>query len=163
MSRPPILYEVVRVALLELARGATIDEAAEVAGVSPRSVDGFVCEHGRMTVRETTPRPGALTFEEREEIRVGIERDESNTQIAQRIDKHRSTVWREIDRNGGRDAYRAWRAHDDASVRARRSRETWVQTRPWLWNIVVDHMKDDKWSPEQISNRLVKAHPDDAS
>jgi IS30 family transposase len=163
MSRWKIPYDVVRVALFELARGATIDEAAEAVGVSPRSVDRFVREHGRMTVRETTQRPGVLTFEDREEIRVGIERDESNSQIGERIGKHRSTVWREIDRNGGRDEYRAWRAHDDASVRARRSRETWIQKRPWLWKIVVGHMKDDAWSPEQISHRLVKEHPDDAS
>jgi len=163
MSWPKIRYEVVRVALLELARGATIDGAAVVAGVSPRSVDRFVCEHGRMTLRETHQRRGALTLEDREEIRVGIECDESNTQIGVRIDKHRSTVWREIDRNGGRDAYRAFRAHDDASERARRQRETWVQKRAWLWKIVVDHMKDDKWSPEQISHRLRKEHPDDAS
>jgi len=53
MGRPPIPYEVMRVALLELARGATIDEAAAAVGVSPRSVDRFVCEHGRMTTRET--------------------------------------------------------------------------------------------------------------
>jgi hypothetical protein len=110
MGRPRIPYEVVRVALFELARGATIDEAAAAAGVSPRSVDQFVCEHGRMTLREATRRPGALTFQDREEIRVGIERDESNTQIGERIGKDRSTVWREIGRNGDRDAYRAWRA-----------------------------------------------------
>ena len=163
MSRWKIPYEVVRVALFELARGATIDEAALVAGVSPRSVDRFVCEHGRMTVRETHQRPGVLTLEEREEIRVGIERDESNPQIAQRLGRDRSTIWREIDKNGGRDAYRVFRAHDRASEAAKRSREMWVQKRPWLWKIVVDHMKDDAWSPEQVSNRLVKEHPDDAS
>jgi IS30 family transposase len=163
MGRPRIPYEVVRVALFELARGATIDEAAAAAGVSPRSVDQFVCEHGRMTIRETHQRPGALTLEDREEIRVGILRDESNTQIADRIGKDRSTIWREIGKNGGRDKYRAHRAHDRAYECAKRSRDTWVQTRPWLWGIVVGHMKDDKWSPEQISNRLRLEHPDDAS
>lgn len=163
MSCWKIPYEVVRVALLELARGATIDEAAEAVGVSGRSVDRFVCEHGRMTLRETKQRPGVLTFEDREVIRVGIERDESNSQIGDRIDKNRGTVWREIERNGGRDAYRACKAHNRASERARRPRATWVETRPWLFDEVVGHMKTDKWSPEQVSNRLVKEHPDDAS
>ncbi len=163
MARWKIPYEVVRAALFELARGATIVEAAAAVGVSRRSVDQFVCEHGRMTVRETTQRRGVLTFEDREEIRVGIERDESTAVIGDRIGKDRSTVWREIARNGGRDAYRAFRAHERAYEAAQRQRETWVQTRPWLWKIVVGHMKDDAWSPEQISHRLRKEHPDDAS
>jgi len=89
MSCWKIPYGVVRVALLELGRGATIDEAAEAAGVSARSVDRFVCEHGRMTTRETRQRRGALTFEDREVIRVGIERDESNSQIGDRLDRPR--------------------------------------------------------------------------
>ncbi len=163
MSRPKILYEVARVALLELARGATIDAAAAVAGVSPRSVDRLVCEHGRMTSRVTKQRPDALTFEDREEIRVGIIRNETNTRIGERLGRHRGTIWREIDRNGGRDEYRACRAHDRASVTGKRQRDTWVEKRRWLFDIVVGHMKDDKWSPEQIANRLHNEHPDDAS
>ena len=161
MSFWKIPYGVVRVALVELARGATIDEAAVVAGVSPRSVDRFVCEHGRMTLRESTQRPGVLTWEDREEIRVGIERDESNSEIGDRIGKHRGSVWRGIERNGGRDAYRACRVHDRAQQCARRQRVTWVEKRPWLFKEVVGHMKTGKWSPEQVANRFRKEHPDD--
>jgi len=163
MSPSRIPYDVVRVALFELARGATIDEAAAAVGVSPRSVDRFVCEHGRMTLRETTQRPGVLTFQDREEIRVGIERGESNADIGERIGKNRGTIWREIDKNGGRDAYRACGAHERAHQAAKRARPSWVETRRWLFDIVVGHMKDDAWSPEQISNRFRKEHPDDAS
>ena len=163
MGRPRIPYEVARVALLELARGATIDAAAAVAGVSRRSVDRFVYEHGRMTSRATKQRPDALTFEDREEIRVGIIRNETNIQIGERLGRHRGTIWREIDRNGGRDEYRACRAHDRANETAKWPRDTWVEKRRWLFDIVVDHMKTDAWSPEQISCRLHKEHPDDAS
>jgi IS30 family transposase len=151
------------VALLKLGTGATIGEAALAAGVSRRSVDMFVSEHGRMNTRETKQRPDALTFQDREEIRVGIERKESNPQIARRIGKHRGTVWREITNNGGRDAYRAVRANNRADECARRPRDTWVEKRWWLFDIVVDHMKTDAWSPEQIARRLHKEHPDDAS
>ena len=163
MSRPPIPYRVARVALFELAQGATIGEAARCAGVSPRSVDRFVHQYGRMTLRETGQRPNALTLEEREEIRIGIDRDESDIEIAVRLGRHRSTIWREIRNNGGRCGYRAFRAQDRAHTTAQRCRPTWVQTRPWLWGIVVGHMKHDKWSPEQISNRLRRDHPDDPS
>ncbi len=163
MSRPPIPYSVARVALFELACGARVVDAATVAGISPRSVDRLINEHGRMTLRETRLRANALTLEEREEIRVGIDRNETNTEIAQRLGRDRSTVWREINNNGARESYRAFRAQDRAHKTAQRCRPTWVQTRPWLWDIVVGHMRDDKWSPQQISSRLHKDHPDDPS
>lgn len=163
MARPRIPYGVARVALLELGGGATIGEAAKVAGVSGRSVDRFVAQHGRMDTYAPKPRRDALTFEDREEIRAGIERNESNCDIAQRIGKHRSTVWREIERNGGRGTYRAVGANNRANECVRRQRDTWVEKRPWLFDVVVGLMKIDKWSPEQIANRLRKDHPDDAS
>ena len=56
----------------------------------------------------------AVHAEGREEIRVGIERRESDSVIADRLGRHRSTVWREVRANGGRDAYRVFRAEDRA-------------------------------------------------
>jgi len=163
MSRPRIPYQVARVALFGLARGARVVDAATVAGISPRSVDRLIYEHGRMTLRETKLRADALTLEEREEIRVGIDRGETDAEIGVRLGRHRSTIWREIKANGGRDGYRAFRALDRAHKAARRVRPSWVQTRPWLWDIVVGYMKHDTWSPQQISNRLRLEHPDDPS
>jgi len=163
MSRPRIPYHVARVALFELARGTRVVDAAAVAGISPRSVDYLIDEHGRMTLRETKLRADALTLEEREEVRVGIDRNETDTQIGVRLGRHRGTIWREIKNNGGRDSYRAFRAQDRAHKSAQRVRPTWVQTRPWLWDIVVGHLRDDKWSPQQISNRLRRDHRDDPS
>ena len=56
-----------------------------------------------------------------------------------------------------------FRAQDRANQCAGRPRETWVETRPWLFEIVVGHMKTDAWSPGQIANWLRKEHPDDPS
>src|SRR3546814_14153137 len=57
-----------------------------------------------------------LTLREREEIRYGIGRGEKATEIADRLGRHRCTISAEISRNGGRDDYRAYRAHDRAKA-----------------------------------------------
>jgi IS30 family transposase len=163
MGRPKIPWLVAREALLAVGQGMTVREAARVGGVSRRAVDRLVSEHGRMSsVSGYKPRANALTVVEREEIRVGIDRGESDRQIADRLERHRSTIWREIRSNGGRNTYRAFRAHDDAARRARRGRERWWETRPELWTEIQDLLAL-QWSPQQISGRLRKDHPDDAS
>ena len=163
MGRPRVPWLVAREALLAVGQGLTIREAARVAGISPRAVDRLVSEHGRMSsVSGYRPRSNVLGLEEREEIRVGIDRGESDIEIADRLGRHRSTVWREIKANGGRRLYRAFRAHDEATLRAKRSRASWWETRPLLWEYVYQQLQA-RWSPQQISHRLRKEHPDDAS
>jgi IS30 family transposase len=154
---------VAREALLALAGGATVREAAAVSGLSPRTVDSLISEHGRMPyVAQYRPRKGSLSLEEREEIRAGIERGEPDVVIAGRLGRHRSTVWREIQRNGGRRSYRAFRAHDEAARRARRCRAMWWETRPQLWGLVCG-LLEERWSPQQISGMLRIWFRDDAS
>jgi IS30 family transposase len=161
MGRPKTSWLVAREALLALARGSTVAEAAVLAGLGTRTVDGLISEHGRMShVAEYRPRRGVLTSLEREEIRAGIERGESDQMIAVRLGRHRSTVWREISNNGGRERYRAFRAHDAAALRARRSRPMWFETRPELWDL-VQHKLQVWWSPQQISRWLRIEHPDE--
>ncbi len=57
-----------------------------------------------------------LTLLEREEIRAGIERQESLTSVASRLDRHRCTISAEVARNGGRSGYRAVGAHQSAQL-----------------------------------------------
>ena len=163
MGRPKTSWLVAREALLALSRGSTVREAAELCGLGTRTVDRLVWEHGRMShVVSYRPRPNVLTSAEREEIRVGIDRGESDSEIAGRLGRARSTVWREIRRNGGRDSYSAFRAHDQAALRARRCRSRWWETRPELWGLVEEKLFE-WWSPRQITLWLRKQFPDDAS
>lgn len=110
--------------------------------------------------KERKRREGSLSVSDREEIRVGIELGESDDKIAQRIGRHRSTVWREIQANGGRTAYSAARAEDRAARVAARPKTPWTEGRPQLWDEVQALLRTKKWSPEQIAHRLRKDHPD---
>ncbi|HVX21964.1 MAG TPA: IS30 family transposase [Acidimicrobiales bacterium] len=143
-----------------LAAGASQRTAAKLAGISQSAVGRYARDHGGLMPTERKRRDGSLTIAEREEIRVGIARSESDTVIAGRIGRHRSTVWREIEANGGRGRYRAAEAEERAARSARRPKISWTEERPWLWDEVQKWLCTKKWSPEQIAHRLRKEHPD---
>jgi len=88
--------------------------------------------------------PRRLTLAEREEISLGLERAETFTTIAMRVGRVVSSVSREVAANGGRDGYRAWRAHQRARERTRRpktpklaGRRLAHQVEVWLRECVV--------------------------
>ena len=160
MGRPPLPWSVVRVALRAVSQGSTQEEAAVIAGISPRSVFRYVGDHGVGVLRQRKPRPDALTIEDREEIMLGIERGQSDAEIGDLIGRHRSTVYREVTANGGREHYRAHRAQHGADDRACRARAPWTVTRGWLWE-EVQALLAQEWSPEQIAQRLRHDHPEE--
>lgn len=161
MPFPKTPWRVARVALMEVGRGSTWKEAARIAGISEETLRLLILDHGPMPFTERKQRADALTIVEREEIMLGIDRGEPDAVIAGRLGRHRGTIGREIARGGGRETYRAFRAQDIADRAARRNRQCWWQTRPWLWEHVRDRLMTDKWSPEQISQTLRREHPDE--
>lgn len=161
MAAPRVPVARVREAMGAVVRGSTVGDAAALAGISKSTLQRRLAEDPVVVLRERTPRPGALTLDDREEIRVGIDRGESDAMIARRLGFHRGTIGREVANNGGRVRYRAWQAQDRADRLACRAKVTWTEQRPWLWEHVVELLQTKKWSPQQISERLRVEYPDD--
>ena len=110
-------------------------------------------------LEEWTPGPGRLRLADREEVSLGLERDETFTQIAARLGCAVSSVSREVAANGGRSGYRAWRAHRRARERTRRPKATKLSC-PRLAAQVTEWL-EEWWSPEEIARRLRIEFPDD--
>jgi IS30 family transposase len=161
MGRARIPRSVVWPGLMAVAKGATYEQAAASAGVSLNTLRRRAAEEAVVVVRQRRQRPDALTLDERVEIAVGIGADRSDGQIAERLGRHRSTVWREIRVNGGRDGYRPFRAQERADQQARRPKARWIEERPWLWEEVCRLIIEARWSPKAIARRLRRDHPDD--
>lgn len=143
------------------SRGLSWRQAADGTGLSWMTLlRRWEQQHGGVA-RERVVRGGALTLVEREEILLGIERKQTDAQIGRRLGRHRGTIGREISSNGGRANYRACLAHNRAGTTARRPRCSWVEQRPWLWDVVRSLLLEGVWSPLQIARRLRRDHPDE--
>lgn len=161
VGRPRLPRSKVAPGLLAVARGVRHVDAAALAGVGLNTLRRRLKEEAVVVLRDRHRPVHALTLEDREEIRCGIERGDSDVQIAVRLGRARSTIWREIAVNGGRGGYRAVAAQARADRVAQRAQLVWTQARPWLWEEVQTLLRTKKWSPEAIAQRLRREHPDE--
>jgi IS30 family transposase len=108
---------------------------------------------------EWEPPPGQLSRAERDEISVRLAQDWSFADIGRLLGRDRSTIAREVGRNGGRVAYRPAKAHRQAYEQARRPKATKLEHEPLRRQ--VEEWLVEWWSPEQIARRLREEFPDD--
>src|SRR5215469_10195490 len=113
---PHLTVEQRRLALRLRANGWPLREIGPQVGCTHKNVALIVGRAPQRPVRhhDWVPGPGRLTLAEREEITVGLHDGQTLTVIAARLGRAVSTVSREVAANGGRDGYRAWRAHQRA-------------------------------------------------
>jgi IS30 family transposase len=88
-----------------------------------------------------------------------VRRGDSFAAIGRALSRSTSTISREVAANGGRDGYRAWRAHDRAYLEARRPKAAKLDDAR-LAARVTEWLKA-WWSPEEIAHRLPIEFPDD--
>jgi IS30 family transposase len=104
--------------------------------------------------------PCGLSVAEREEISRGLARGETYRKIAVAIGRCHTTVSREVQRNGGRERYRAGDADAATWARARRPKASKLATNAVL-RAVVEEKLELCWSPQQIAGWLECTYPDD--
>jgi IS30 family transposase len=108
------------------------------------------------------PSLARLSLDDRVEIRLGLEQGGSYEAIGAKVGRHRTTIWREVKANGGRDRYRPMTAHRRAGAAARRPKPTKLSATPALCAAVITDL-EALWSPQQIARRLRAEHPRDAT
>ena len=98
-----------------------------------------------------------ITLEERYRISALRQEGAWPAEIARRLGRHRSTISRELARNGSRwdSGYRPSRAQEQANGRRSRSRRN-QRFGGRAWRLVVTRLRR-KWSPEQVAGTLRKA------
>jgi IS30 family transposase len=141
------------------AGGLARSEVMAASGRSRATVDRVIAEAGGLPPRRTGRSERALQSDEREEISRGVSAGDSFRAIARRLGRAPTTVSREVANNGGRDGYRAWAAERRAYEQAARPKVAKLAEFPLLSQLVEAWLKQ-RWSPQQIANRLRLEFPD---
>ncbi len=105
-------------------------------------------------------RYGRITNMEREEISRSLAIGKTITEIATELGRHRTTIFREINRNSGKSGYRAFSAsrRAQASAGSRRKGRTRLEKNERLRAYVLQGL-GQQWSPRAISKRLKVEYP----
>ena len=141
-------------------KGDSLHAIARLFDRSHGSVAGVFSKTGGIRPPQRRRSRQALTLAEREEISRGVATGQSLRCIAASLGRAPSTVSREVNRNGGRQAYRANQAEQAAWGRAHRAKSCKLAQNRALALIVAEKLQLE-WSPDQIAGWLKSTYPDD--
>jgi IS30 family transposase len=158
-----------------MGSGATVTEAAVIAGVSQPAAARWVKKAGYMPLSplpadyqpdvdlesddDAGPR-GPMSFVERCRLEQLLEAGGSPAEAARLLDRHPSTICRERARGASGCGYRARVAQDAVDAARARPKARKLETNPALRDEVVQRL-GMRHSPEQIAGRLREDFPDD--
>ena len=140
--------------------GTSLRAVARKLGARPEYVRRYVTSTGGVKPAPRKRSKRCLSKDEREEISRALARGDSFRQIGAAIARPHTTVAREVNRNGGRERYRAHDADEAAWSRARRPKRGKLAVSCGLREVVEDKLELD-WSPKQISAWLRRDYCDD--
>jgi IS30 family transposase len=148
--------------------GVHLRQAAESVGVSYDAARGWLADGGGVIPPPSRAgRPGCayrrLTGEDRETIGLMLAAGHTVSEIAVELGVHKSTVSRERRRHASRNGtYRPLtaQARTEATARTAHARPRRLSQPGPLRRYVVAGLRQ-KWSPQEISYRLRRDHPDD--
>ena len=160
--RPRIYYTEDQKALMwdRWQKGESLGSIARLFERYHSSIERIIAEHGGIRPPKRRRSSSALTLAEREEISRGVVAGHSNQSIAASLGRAPSTISRELNRNGGRDCYRASQADQAAWDRAHRPKICKLVENRALARIVARKLQLE-WSPQQIAGWLKRTYSDD--
>jgi len=141
-------------------KGDSLHAIARLFDTSHSAVAGVFSKTGGVRPPQRRRSRMALTLAEREEISRGVATGQSLRCIAASLDRAPSTVSREVNRNGGRQPYRANKAEQAAWDRAHRPKTCKLAENRALAFIVAEKLQLE-WSPRQTAGWLKYTYPDD--
>ena len=166
MGRPRALLCQRRAFWRLIAEGMVAEKAGRRVGVDRHTGRKWFRQAGGMSpinLVEPPVKGRYLSLAEREEIAVGVAAGQTDTAIAIRLGRHRSSIGREIARNAvvrWPASYRAVPAQAKAEVRSLRPKAGKLSLCPRL-EAQVQTWLLEYWSPEQIDQRLREDFPDE--
>ena len=141
-------------------KGDSLHAIARLFDRSHGAIARVLARTGGIRPPQRTRSQRSLTLAEREEISRGVVVGQSLRTIAASLGRAPSTVSREINRNGGRQRYRANQADQAAWDRAHRAKTCKLAQNRALAFIVAEKLQLE-WSPRQIAGWLKYTYPDE--
>lgn len=138
--------------------GQSLTDIAAALGKGAGSVFGYLAIAGGIAPAERRRSGRVLSGSEREEISRRLCAGGSMRSIARSLRRSASTIAREVERNGGRERYRAGEADARAWSNSERPKDCKLAQLPRLQVAVATKLQLD-WSPEQISGWLRRTYP----